>query len=90
MTSIEVKLVTIHIQLNFGRFVNCMLWKYTGRTRFDGVIGPFMTRVCSRLKVPNALLQVETVTLLMWDDTTTDEVQQFLSTIIAKNSLDNI
>jgi hypothetical protein len=90
MTTIEVKLVTIHIQLNFGRFVDCMLWKYTGRTRFDGVIGPFMTRVCSGLKVPNAPPQVETVTLLMWDDTTTDEVQQFLSTIIAENSLNNI
>ena len=54
------------------------------------MIGPFMTRVCSGLKVPNALPQVETVTLLMWDDTTTDEVQQFLSIIIAENSLNNI
>ena len=87
MTTIEVKLATIHIQLSFGRFVDCILWKYTGRTRFDGVIGPFMTRVRSGLNAPP---QVETVTLLMWDDTTTDEVQQFLSTIIAENSLINI
>ena len=60
MSTVEVELVTIHIKLNLGGFVNCMLWKHTGRTRFDSMIGPFMTRVCSGLKVPHTLLQVET------------------------------
>ena len=87
---IEVKSVTIHVNLNLGRFVNPMLGKHTRRTGFDSMIGTFMARVCCGLKVPNALPQVETVTLLMWDDTTTDKVQQFLSTIIAENSLNNI
>ena len=90
MSTVEVELVTIHIELNLGGFVNCALWKHTGRTRFDSMIGPFMTRVYSGLKVPHTLSQVKTKTLLMWDDTTTDRVQQFLSTIIPKYGLDHI
>jgi hypothetical protein len=48
-----------------------------------------MTRVCSDLKVPEILLQVETKTLLVWDNATTNKVQQFLS-IITKDGLNHI
>ena len=57
MLTVEVELVSIHIKLNLGGFVNCMQWKHTGRARFDSMIGPFMTRVCSGLKVPHALFR---------------------------------
>jgi hypothetical protein len=90
MSIVEVNLVTTHIKLNLGGFVNCMLWKNTGRTRFDSMIGPLITRVCSGLEVPHTLSQVETKTLLVWEDSTTNKVQQFLSTIIPKYGLDDI
>jgi hypothetical protein len=51
------------------------------------LIGAFMTRACSGLKVPHTLLQVETKSLLLWDDTTTNNAQQFPSTIIPKYGL---
>jgi hypothetical protein len=54
------------------------------------MIGPFMTRVLSGLKVPHTFSQVETKTLLMLDDTTMNKVQQFLSTIILKYVLGHI
>ena len=41
----------------------------------DNMIGSFMTRVCSGLKVPHTLSQVETKTLLVWENKTTNKAQ---------------
>jgi hypothetical protein len=45
LSMVEVKLGTVLVGLNLGRFVNRILWKDTGRTGFDCMIGPFMSRV---------------------------------------------
>ena len=74
LSMVEVKLGTVLVGLNLGRFVNCMLWKDTGRTGFDRMIGPLMSRVRCGFKVPYILSQVTTKTLLMWDDETTDKI----------------
>ena len=75
LSMVEIKLGTVLVGLNLGRFVNCMLWKDTGRTGFDSTIGSFlMSRVRCGFEVPYILSQVKTKTLLMWDDETTDKI----------------
>ena len=56
ISMVEVKLGTVLVGLNLGRFVNCMLWKDTERTGFDSMIGTFMARVRCGFKVPYTLL----------------------------------
>ena len=74
LSMVEVKLGTVLVGLNLGRFVNRMLWKDTRRTGFDSMIGPFVSRVRCGFEVPYILSQVKTKTLLMWNDETTDKV----------------
>ena len=79
---VEVKFGIILVSLNLGGFQLHAVEAHE-KDRIT-MISTSMARICCGFKVPSTLLQIKAKTLLIWDDRTTDKVQQVVSTLVPK------